>query len=137
MQTQKVMERRIGPKGAMGGRGISAHFVFVNTTATESESHRSRFGAMTSARFADVIFVTACIGSGRNICRKLITNTRTRRFIVGSFFTISTTFSGSSAHVTQSLYISVGISGSASSRSQSLRSDAGTWQSSMPIQRVY
>ena len=79
-----------------------------------------------------VIFVIACVLSSRNSCKKLITNSTTRRLMVGSRSTMRTHASGSFALVMHSLYISSGTSGSHSSRSQSFMSDASTCGSSMP-----
>lgn len=38
---------------------IITHWAFVKTTAIDSELQRRRFGAITKARFAEVILVTA------------------------------------------------------------------------------
>ena len=91
---------------------------------------------MTSARFALVIFVACCTRSSRNSCKKLIINSTTRRWIVGSRPTMATHWSGSSAHPIHSLYSSWGMRGSSNSRSQSFKRLAGTWGSSIPS-RVY
>lgn len=114
-------------------RGEKTHLAFVNTTAILSESHLNRFGAITSARFALVIFVTPATLSGKNNCKKLMTKSKTRRLLAGSSLTSETTRSGSSAPDIHALYMLDGMRGSWSSRSQSLNSEAGTLQSSIPV----
>ena len=64
------------------------HWELVKTTDIESELQRKRFGAITRARLAGVIFVMLCVFSSKNIWRKLTTNSRTRRLIVGNRWTI-------------------------------------------------
>ena len=110
----------------------STYCALLNTTAMESELHLNRFGAITSAKFAGVIFVAACILSSKNNCKKLITNNTTLLLIVGSRFTCSTHASGSFELDTHTLYISSGTNGSQSSRSQSFIKEARTFGSPTP-----
>ena len=110
----------------------SAYCALLKTTAIESELHLSKFGAITNAKFAEVIFVAVCILSSKNSCKKLITNNTTLLLIVGSCFTSSTQASGSFELDIHTLYISSGTNGSQSSRSQSFIKDARTFGSSTP-----
>jgi hypothetical protein len=96
-----------------------------------SDSHRGRFGAITSARFTGVIFVTSCVRASRNSCSKLTTNSTTRRRTLDRRRTISSHASDTCAHDMHASYISAGTIGSRSSRRQSLIRLAETCRSSI------
>lgn len=64
------------------------YWALVKTTAIDSELHRNKFGAITSARLGAVILVIACTFSSRKSCKKLTTNRTTRRLMVGRRWTI-------------------------------------------------
>lgn len=67
-----------------------------------------------------------------NSWKKVMTNTSTLRFNLGSWRTKSTAFSDEADEVRHALYCLGGMTGDSSSRSQSLNSDAATWGFSIP-----
>jgi hypothetical protein len=127
-QTCEVMT--ISMACAVNGKVVT-YKALVHMTAMLSDSHRGRFGDITNARLTGVIFVASCVRASRNSCRKLTTNSTTRRHTLGRRRTISTHASGTCAHNTHASYISAGTNGSRSSRRQSLSRLAETCRSSI------
>jgi hypothetical protein len=100
----------------------NTHWALLNTTVIGSDSHRSRFGAMTNARFALVILVATSTRPSRNSCKKLMTNSTMRRLAASASF----------VNAIQSLYTSEDMSGSTSLCSQGLNTNASTCGTSTP-----